>query len=418
MARTLTPKDCHTLINALVRQATGQASLTATDTSSFVSAGEKVLATGMENVYNALNIVLTRLLIASRPYTAKLQLIQADDSEYASRLRKVSFYSKDALPAGNFNTDLFTNFAQDFTAGENESGGTPQSTKSQWAQNLAMPLEMNFGGLSVFQDSVTLIEDAVKFAFTNEAEFAKFVDGYRSEHENDIASQMEAWNRIAILNKIASVYDMSSVMNGSAIDLVAAFNTRMGTTYTGTQLRTTYLKEFLEFFVALFKNTSNYLEERTKNFHWSVPKTVNGVQYNILRHTPKRDQRCILYGPLYKECEAMVLPEIFNDQYLNLETQFEEVSYWQSTSNRMSISVTPAVTNTSTGVQEAGTAVALDYVVGMIFDRDALMTNYRLDRADTTPLEARKHYRNTWRSFARNICSDNTENCVIFYMAS
>ena len=418
MARTITPQDCYTLINAMVRQATGQHSITATDTSSFISAGELVLASGMENVYNAINVVLSRMIVASRPYSAKLQLIQADESEYASRLRKVSFYSQDATPAGNFNTDLYTNFAAGFTAGENDPGTGPLSTKSQWEQHPAMPLEMNFAGVSTWQDCITMYEDAVKYAFSSEAEFARFVDGYLTEHGNDVQSQIESWNRAAILNKIASVYDMSSVMTGSAIDLVAAFNTRFGTSYTGTDLRGTHLKEFLEFFVALFKNTSDFLEERSARHHWAVPKTVDGVQYSILRHTPKRDQRVILYGPLYKEAEAMVLPEIFRPGYLDMETQFEEVSFWQGESNRSSISVTPAVTNTTTGVQQAGTAVALDYVVGMIFDRDALMTNYRLDRVDTTVLEARKHYRNTWRSFARNTISDNTENCVIFYMAS
>lgn len=222
MARTITPKDCHTLINAMVRQATGQQSITATDTSSFISAGELVLSTGMENVYNAINAVLARMIIAVRPYNAKLQLIQAEDTQFASRLRKVSFYAQDADPAGNFNTDLYTNFAQGYTAGDNSAA----STKSQWEQNLAMPLEMNFAGLSTWQDCITLPEDAVKWAFSSEAEFARFVDGFLTEHGNDIESQVESWNRAGILNKIGQIYDMSSDMPGSAVDLVAAFNTR------------------------------------------------------------------------------------------------------------------------------------------------------------------------------------------------
>lgn len=413
MARTITPQDCHTLINAMVRQATGQQSITATDTSSFISAGELVLSTGMENVYNAINAVLTRMIIAVRPYSAKLQLIQAEDSQFASRLRKISYYAQDADPAGNFNTNLYTNFAQGYTAGDNSAA----STKSQWEQNLAMPLEMNFSGLSVWQDCITLTEDAVKWAFSGISEFSRFVDGYLTEHENDIQSQVEAWNRAGILNKMGQIYDMSADMPGSAVDLVAAFNTRMGTSYTGSQLRSTYLKEFLEFFVARFKNDSDFLTERSANHHWAVQKTVSGVNYHILRHTPKRDQRLLLYGPLMKEAEAIVMPEIFNPRYLEM-SQYEEVTYWQSQDQRAGISVTPAITNTSTGVQEAGSAVALDYVVGMLFDRDALMSNYRLDRVDTTQLEARKHYRNTWASFARNIICDPTENAILYYMAS
>ena len=72
MARTYTPKDAYSLMNALVKQATGQQSVTATDTSSFVSAGELVMATGTENVLNALSILIGRTFMAVRPYGAKL----------------------------------------------------------------------------------------------------------------------------------------------------------------------------------------------------------------------------------------------------------------------------------------------------------------------------------------------------------
>lgn len=413
MARTLTPKDCHSLVNLLVKQITGQQALTVTDTSSFVSAGELILASGMENVFNALNILLNRTIIAARPYSAKLNMIQAEnESAYASRARKISFYSKDALPSGAFNTDLYTNFADGYTHGDNSG----QSTKSMWEQHQPMPLEMNFAGVNTWQSAITMYEDAVKFAFTSEDEFARFVSGYLTEHGNDIESQKEAWNRAAILNKIASVYDMSSVMDGSVVNLTTAYNTRFGTSYTSAQLRSTYLKEFLAFFVAIFKNTSRFMTNRSVKNHWAVPKTVGSDTYSILRHTPYRDQRVILYGPLYTEAEALVLPEIFNPDYLDINTQFEEVDFWQSEAAGAAINVTPAVTNTTTGVQEAGTAVNLPYVVGMIFDKDALMTSYRLDSVRTTPLEARKGYRNTWNTFARNIISDNTENCVIFTM--
>ena len=68
MARVFTPQDCHALMNLLVRQATGQTELTVVDTSSFVSAGEKVLATGFENVFNSINLVYGRLIVASRSY--------------------------------------------------------------------------------------------------------------------------------------------------------------------------------------------------------------------------------------------------------------------------------------------------------------------------------------------------------------
>lgn len=418
MARALTPQDAYSVMNLLVKQATGQSNVTVTNLSSFISAGEKVLATGTENVMNSLSLVLNRTLVASRPYKARLDLMeQVDTGLYSSRLRKISYYAKDALPSGNFNTNLFTNLQEGFTAGENESGGSPRSTQSQWEQHQPLALEMNFAGSTTWQDCITVYEDQLQTAFRSPEDFNKFVAGYMTEHANDIESQRESWNRMNLLNKIASVYDMSAAMPGSVVNLTAGFNAKFGTSYTTTQLQTTYLKEFLEYFVATFKLYSKYMTERTLNYHWSPAKTVDGVTYNILRHTPYDKQRVYLYSPLFTDAEAMVLPEIFNPQYLDIKTQYQEVTYWQGESSRAAINVTPAIVNTSTGVQEAGASVNLSYVVGMITDADGLMTNFQAEIARTTPVEARKGYRNIWTTFLRNNINDNTENCVIFYMA-
>ena len=411
-------KDAHTLMNALVKQATGQNAISVVDTNTFVSAGQLVLETGMENVFNSLNIVLGRLIVSNRPYTAKLKMMDAANTGlFTNRLRKVSFYSKDALASGAFNTNLFTNLKDGFTAGENKDAqGDAQSTKSQWEQNQQPSLEMNFGNSATWQDCITMYEVQVQQAFIDEAEFSSFVSGYLTEHANDIESQREAWNRMALINKIASVYDMSEVMPGSVINLTAGFNAKFGTNYTSADLRSTYLKDFLAYFVSEFKLTSKRLTERSAKYHWSPTKEG----YKLLRHVPYDRQRVYLYSDLFTEAEALVLPQIFNPKFLDIKTQYEEVTYWQSETNdadRPKIKIVPAVTDTKTGLQKAGAEVNLDYVVGMITDVDGLMTNMQLERTATTPLEARKLYRNTWQTFLKGVVSDNTESCVIFIMA-
>ena len=423
MARVLTPQDCHALMNLLVKEATGQnAEIQEVNSSNFVSAGELVLATGTENVLNSLSLVLGRTFMAVRPYKAKLAIINAINTDmYTSRMRKISFYSRDALASGDFNTQLYTNLAAGYDNGENgvdAISGDPVSTKSMWVQNPSVVLENNFAGQSVWEDSTTVYEYALKTAFRSEDEFAQFVSGIMTEKGNDIESQKEAFNRMTILNHIAGVYDLDAASaNGRVVNLTKAFNDRFGTAYTSAQLRSTYLKDFLAFFVAQFKLASRYMTYRSAKYHWSPAKTVGGNSYTLLRHTPYDRQRVMLYEPLFTEAEAMVLPEIFRPEYLDINTQYEGVDYWQNVNNPSAIDVVPAIPNTSTGVQTAGAEVELDYVVGMIFDADAIMIDYQLERSYTTPLEARKAYRNIWWSFSKNAISDFTENCVIFIMA-
>ena len=156
MARTLTTKDAYQIINLLVREATGQdATIQAVDPSTFVSVGETVLATGVENTLNALSLVLGRTFAAVRPYNAKFVSINAINSGlYANRIRKISFYAREAVVDGAENTDLKTNFADGYDNGSNSNASAP----SMWEQNQPLPLEMNFAGSSEWQTVTTVYE--------------------------------------------------------------------------------------------------------------------------------------------------------------------------------------------------------------------------------------------------------------------
>lgn len=414
-------KDARALMSELVEQITGQKDVAVVDTSSYVSAGELVMEAGMEKIFNGLNIVMGRLIVSNRPFKAELKLMDAlDTGIYTNRLRKVSFYSTLPLNTGANNTDLYTNFAEGYTNGQNVTEDVAMSTKSQWEQHRKPVLELNFGNSAEWQKCITLDEDRVEAALRDENEMVAFMGGYMTEHANEIETEREAWNRMLLVNKIASVYDMQSVMPGSVVNLTKEFNTKFGTNYTSDQLRTTYLKEFLAFFVTRFKDISKEMKkERSVHFHWTPDKTVDDVPYYLLRHTPYADQHVYLYERLFREAEAMVLPQIFNPEYLDIKTQYEGVEYWQNNYDeaaRSSIICEPAVTDTTTGKQKKGDKVSLSYVVGMITDRDGLMSNMQLERTDTTVLEARKHYRNTWDTFRKGGISDNTENVVIFIM--
>ena len=412
--RTLTPLDCYQLINAIAAEATGQdGTLTAVNTSTFISVGESILRTGTENTLNAISLVLGRTFMAVRPYEAKLRIVNTINSGlYANRVRKISYLSRYAQPSGAFNTDLYINHAMGYDNGSN--GGS--SVASMWEQNQAVPLEMNFAGSSVWDDSTTVYEKQLQAAFRDEASFADFMGGIMTEKGNDIESEKEAFNRATLLNFMAGIYDLNAV-TGGAIDMTAAFNTwNGGTSYTRAQLLSTYRKEFLGFYVATVKKLSNQLTNRSMKYHWSPSKTINGVTYNLLRHTPKAKQKLIMYRPFWIDAESLVLPEIFNDQYLKLEN-FEAVDFWQDELVPAGINITPAIPDTSDPTtQTAGTAVALDYVLGVLYDEDALLVDYQLDSSYSTPVEARKQYRNIWWHFKKNAINDFTENGILLYM--
>lgn len=417
MARTLTPVDACAIVQAMVEEMTGQAATATTvNSSNFVSVGETILRSGTENTVNTLSLVLGRSFMAVREYKAKLMIMNALNSGlYANRIRKISYYSRKAQESGAFNTNLNTNHAMGYDNGSNGGASLP----TMWEQNAPVPLELNFGGRSVWDDSTTVYEDQLQAAFRSPEDFAAFVNGIMVEKGNDIESQKEAFNRMTLLNYIAGIYDLNAV-NGAAINLTAAYNTdrALSPAVTTAQILGTpaILEDFIKFFVETVKVLSDRLTHRSVLYHWSPAKTVGGVSYELLRHTPKDKQKLIMYKPFWIKAEATVMPTLFNPQYLKIEN-FEGVDYWQNENVPMAIDVTPAIPDVSDPTQQiAGSNVALNNVLGVLYDEDALMVDYQLDSSYSTPVEARKRYRNIWWHFAKNAINDFTENGILLYM--
>lgn len=416
MARLLTPTDAHTVLNAIAYQATGRSNLVATDTSSFVSVGETVLRTGTENVLSALTLVIGRTLVAVRPYTAKISLIQEEDyGLYTTRMRKISFYDKDSVASGWVNTNLYSkNLYNGYSNTQNTD-----AVGSMYEQSKPIAIEMNFGGSSVWDFVMTFYEDQLKTAFRSEADFIAFWNGTIMQKQNEIETVKEQFNRMNMLNFMGGLLNLNS--EGSVVNLTKSFNDYYGTSYTNDDLLSTHIQQFLEFMTSEIKLYSDYMTERSSLYHWSPSKTVDGTTYTtILRHTPKDKQKLFYFKPLFERAKALVFPQIFNENYISMPNG-EGVTFWQAIKDangdaRMKINVTPAIPDTTNpAAQKTGTPVTAN-VVALLFDTDALITNFMFEGADSTPLEARKKYRNTWFHNMKNAQNDFTENAIIFIM--
>ena len=421
MARRLNVTDGYAIINAMADEMLGKnATIQAIDESTFSSVGESIMNAGTENVINTLALVTSRDLVAIRPYRAKFRLINALDSGmFANRIRKISYYAKESTPTGASNTQLFTNLAMGYDNGTNPAGTPPtnQSTESMWLQSTPVTYQAYFGGAIEWQYPYTLYENALKLAFRSPEDWTNFLNGFLVSCANDIESEKEAFSRLVVLNHIAGIYDLSASMPGSAVNMTAVYNAKYGTSYTTAQLLTTYFADFLGVFVSTVKTVSDMMENRSIMYHWSPTKTVGGVSYVLLRQTKKEDQRMLMVASFWNDAEALVLPAIFNDQYLKLDN-FEKVDYWQNINDPFAVSVTPAIPDTSDPTEQtSGNAVSLSYVLGLLYDKDAMMVDFHLEDVTSSPLEARKHYRTIWNTINKNPINDFTENAVLFYMA-
>ena len=427
-------KDLYALMNATMAQLTGQDYHQVINTGTFMDAGRLAKEFKTDEIYNALAIVGARLMIGNRPYNAPLWLIDSiSTGEFNSTVREISYFSTWALPSGAFNTNLYTNFADGFNNGKNPTElGADQSTGDQYEQHPVHPFEQYFMDSQVWQDCLTRYVNQIKIVFNSEAEWGRFWAGLVTEKSADMEQRKESYNRLTLLSRMglaAAMGDYNSAIKGAytVYDLTEAYNKEMGTNYTGTQLRTTYRKSFLEWFTSEIQILSDLMEKRSIFFHATPVLTLADGDHVILRHTPKSEQRLMMYNPFWKKAKTMVMPEIFNDKYLKPEN-FEAIDYWQTFSMDDSIKAAanikikiPAwledIIGNTTGSSDTDYVFQPDYIMGCLFDKRSVMTNFQMEDARTSPLESRKNYLNTWFDFVKsNICNP-TQNFILFIMS-
>lgn len=415
--KPLTPVDAYALINDLAEQATGQKAVDGVDTRNFVSVGDTILATGVDNVINSISTLVTRVVNKARAYSGTFASIMTDEAGYGNRLLVRKTYSKEAIAAGNVNTDQNNNIADGANA---ETSGVG----SQWNMSFAPALELSYGGSDVWSYQMpTVTEDALKDAFRNEREFVEFMNIRLTEAYNEIESEKEAFARITVLNRIAGIAKMVADNNLGAecvVDLIDYANKKTGNTYTRAQWLKEHQDEFLKLVAVKLDTDSSRLENRTVKYHWSPEKTVNGVSYVLKEHTPKSAQKMLYYAPLIREMETRVLPTIFHDELLKgvvakNTSKAEGVEYWQAFDAGdefagAAISVKPEIpVGTSDWVQ-------LPFVFGMLYDEQGIMVNMQLENVRSTPVHARKGIINTFANFKKLPINDFTDNAIIYVL--
>lgn len=402
---TFKPHDCHVFINELTRELTGQyPAIQAVDTSTFCSVGRTLMERyRVESIYEAISEMLGRTIISVRAYNPDLDIVEADSEEYANLQRKISYFCTAAEAAQDFNTNLNPDALDD------------GNSVDMYKIKKTYPLQTNFGGMQVYQFHYTVFRYQLRAAFANEAGMSDFLAGQITEINNNIASWKEARNRGLILNFIAAT--MAAGRPESRVNLTTEYNRQNGSTYTSEALRTTHLRDFAIWFSAYLKTLAERMEKRTELYHITPNKVDDaGNKLHLLRHTPKADQRLILYSPLFNQIGVEARALIFNEQFLDYP-QFRGMTWWQNPSDPSRIQVTPRIYDVTTGDSKIAAEVDVPYLVGVMYDRPAMVMVYKLNETIATPVNAAGGYYNMYYHWGFRAQCDQTENAVVFYMS-
>ena len=398
---TLTFQQISSVLSSLVKQATGQTVLTATNTEEFVSVAQIALRADRDAVMNAVSNMVGKTIFSIRPYSAKFTGLDMDSFRWGNVMRKLSIADEDWADDAAYEYPVL------YDAGQTPPDGLG-GTVDQWLIKKPNVLQTNFYGSSVYGDHMTITEDQIESAFTGPEQLGSFLSLLMTNLSNRLELSRESIKRGLVANLIASLYDENQ--SGRVIHLLTEFNSLAGTSLDSqTVYDPANFPGFMKWVYSRVAQISDLMTEQSTMFQTEI----NSVP--ILRHTPVDAQKIYMLSSARHQYDARVLADTYHDTYLT-RADVESVNYWQSIGAPASVKVKPTYTKTDGTVETPASAVTVDDVFGIMFDRDCLGYTELDRRTISTPVNASGLYRNIWVHCKQRVFMDNTEKAVLLIL--
>ena len=369
------------LVNDATKSVLGETALVEEDLSNVVSVGESIANANLYDKFvGALLNRIAKSIFSIRAYTGRAPSILMDSWEFGSIVQKVHM----KLPEAEENESW--ELVDGATYEEN------QFYKSQVSVKI-------WNHKTTFEIPISIAEEQLKQSFLSASEMARFVAMLYQGVENSMTLKFDALIMRTINYAIGKVIqDGTSGVN--VIHLVTEFNANTGASETSATAL--YNKDFLRYAVFRMKQVATRLATYSSLFN------LGGTQ----KHTPRDMLKIVLHETIDAGVGAFLQSDTFHDELVKLPVA-DVVPFWQGSGTGYALADTTAIDVDV--IDESGTKqhVQEDYIVGVMFDRDACgVTGY--NRRTPSKYVAKAEFFNYWYKEDAGYFVDSNENFVVF----
>lgn len=381
-------KQVYTLLNDVVKETLGETAVVQEDLTGLVELGDTIAnSIGYDKYVKSLVNHIGRVIFVNRKYQGSAPSVLMDGWEFGSILEKVS----GDLPEST----------------ENESWELTDG--ASYDQDIFYKPSVSvkfFNKLVTFEIPMSFTEKQVKQSFSNAEQLNAFLSMLYNEVDKAMTVNIDNLIMRTINNMIGeTVYDeyQSGVQNTKsgvrAVNLLYLYNQTVATPITAANALNN--KEFIRFAAYILKLYAGRLAKISRLFN------VGGKA----RFTPREMLHIVLLDEFDAAASVYLQSDTFHDELVKLP-QAETVAYWQGSGTGYAFADTGKI-----DIKKAdGTAIAVNGVLGVMFDRDALGVCNR-DRRVTTHYNAKAEFYNNYYKFDAEFFNDLNENFVVFFIA-
>lgn len=373
----------YNLVNTATQEVLGETAIVNEDLSNVVSIGEQVANMNLYDKFvGALLNRIAKSIFSIRAYTGRVPSVLMDSWEFGSIVQKVHMKLPEAEE--NESWELI-----DGATYEENQFYKPEVYVKLWNHK------------TTFEIPLSIAEEQLKQSFLNATEMARFVAMLYQGIENSMTLKFDALIMRTIDNFIGAVIqDGTSGVN--KIHLLTEFKANVDTSSTLTSATCLYDKEFLRYVAFRMKQVASRLSVYSTLFN------LGGTE----KHTPREDLRIVLHEVVDAGVSAYLQSDTFHDELVKLP-EADIVPFWQGSGTSFALADTTSI-NVSV-LDKSGTKqdVSEDYIVGVMFDREALgVTGY--NRRTPSKYVAKAEFYNYWYKEDAGYFNDYNENFVVF----
>ena len=381
---TLQPKQVAELTNDALKNTLGEETTLLTENlEGVVDIGTSLAnANAYKNFIENLMVATAKYIFRFREYKAKAPNVLRDNYEFGQLIQKI----RTKLPKTS----------------ENQSWKIQPN--ASYDDNVYTPNEVE---VKLFMDQITfevrksITNEQIKNAFTNATQLGNFVSMQFGYVQNRLELDLENLTYMTINNYMAELIKLNTGDNAGkrVIPLLTLYKAQdPNADSTLTADKALFDKGFLIYAAAKIKDFMNLMQRYNVSF--------NAEEFETF--TPEDLQHVCLYSQFVDNMATYAESSTFHDEFIKLPEGFK-VDYWQGIGSN----TVADRTKISIEVASDGTKVEQAYIIGFIFDHDALGVNHDQPSVETHYVKSAQ-FTNYWYKEKLAMYNDLSENSILF----
>lgn len=380
------------LMNSVTEEILGESNLVKEDLSNVVDLGVQIFdATSVDNYVKSLVDHIGKVIFVNRAYSGGAPSVLMDGWEFGAVLEKISCDLPDAQENESWSLEDGESYDPNVFAG-------PTVTAKFYQKRVTFEVQMSFTELQVksslssaeqLNSFLSMLYNAVDKAMTVklDALIMRTINTMTAEtiHAEYGSAQLGSKSTVKAVN-LLYLYNNGPNSGGTAISASDALTD----------------PDFIRFAVREMNLVRNRIAKMSTLYN------VGGKA----RFTPADMLKTVMLADFKESADVYLQSSTFHDEYTQLATPADEVSYWQGSGTGYAFSDISAINVTT----PSGDDVSASGILAVMFDRDALGVA-NMDRRTTTNYNPKAEFYNNWFKYDAGYFADLNENYVVFLVA-